>query len=136
MNHSMQIHARIYFAVYCFSYMCICSHNFSIMYQRSNVQEGNFRKRGALGGENSLTGAVRGMARGGPEQGQGQGLKKITPHPGPLTRARRGIESGACQLQGTGGPVMNTRLVGSGNKQMSHYHVSETGTSIGNVNEE
>jgi len=44
---------------------CICSLNYSIMYQKSNVREGNIRKSGALGGENSLTGgAVRGIERG------------------------------------------------------------------------
>jgi len=48
---------------------CICSHNYSIMYQKSNVGEGNIRKCGALGGENSLTGAVRGIERGGGRDG-------------------------------------------------------------------
>ena len=53
---------------------CICSHNYSIMYQKSNVGEGNIRKSGALGGENSLRGAVRGIERGrGMDRGRGRG---------------------------------------------------------------
>ena len=34
------------------------------MYQKSNVREGNIRKSGALGGENSLTGAWTGAGAG------------------------------------------------------------------------
>jgi len=54
---------------------CICSYNYSIIYQKSNVQEGNIRKSGALGGANSLTGgAVRGIERGaGLDRGRGRG---------------------------------------------------------------
>ena len=53
---------------------CICSHNYSIMYQKSNVREGNIRKSRALGGENSLTGAVRAIERGGGlDGGRGRG---------------------------------------------------------------
>jgi len=55
---------------------CLCSHNYSIMYQKSNVGEGNIRKSG----------------------GRGQGLKKKTPHPGPLTGAGRGIAAGAARF--------------------------------------
>ena len=40
--------------------MCICSHNYSIMYQKRNVGEGNIGKSGALGGENSLMGGCSG----------------------------------------------------------------------------
>jgi len=39
---------------------CICSHNYSIMYQKSKVREGNIQKSGAQGGENSLTGGCSG----------------------------------------------------------------------------
>jgi len=75
---------------------CICSHNYSIMYQKSNVREGNIRKSGALGGESSLTGGCSGHCTWrGPGRGQGQGFKEKTPRAGPLTGAGRGIRAGA-----------------------------------------
>ena len=54
MNHSMQINP-----VYNLRYLVfeICSHNYSFMYQKRKVREGNIRKRGAPGGESSLTGS-------------------------------------------------------------------------------
>jgi len=58
----------------CIPGTCICSHNYSIMYQKSNIEEGNIQKSGALGGENSLTEAVRGIERGrGLDGGRGRG---------------------------------------------------------------
>jgi len=71
MNHSMQINR-----VYTLRYVVfdICSDNYSIMYQKSNAQEENIRKRRAQGGENSLTGGCPGHStRWGPGQAQGQG---------------------------------------------------------------
>jgi len=41
-----------------------CSHNYSIMYQKRNVREGNIGKTGAPGGENSLTGGCSGHCPG------------------------------------------------------------------------
>jgi len=70
----------------------ICSHNYSIMYQKSNVRDGNKRKSRALGGEKSLTGAWTGA---------GAGVEKTKkPHPGPLTGAGREIELWAGQFRG------------------------------------
>jgi len=57
MNHSMQINAIYILRSVVFD---ICSHNYSIMYQKSNVREGNIQKGGAPGGENSLTGGCLG----------------------------------------------------------------------------
>jgi len=72
MNHSMKIHP-----VYILRYVVfdICLHNYSIIYQKSNLGEGNIRKRGAPGGENSLTGgAVQGIEQGGGlDRGRGRG---------------------------------------------------------------
>jgi len=69
---------------------CICLHNYSIMNQKSNIREGNIRKSGALGRENSLTVGCSGHCPGrGPGRGPGQGLKKKSP-----TAAGRGIEAG------------------------------------------
>ena len=77
----------------------------------------NIRKRGALGGESSLTGGCSGHWTGrGPGRGQGQGLKKKTPRPGPLTGAGRGIETGARRFRGPRGPVTNTRT-GKGHRE-------------------
>jgi len=57
--------------------MCICSLNYSIMYQKSNVQEGNLRKGGALGRENSLTGGLFGaLNRARAWTGAGPGVEK------------------------------------------------------------
>jgi len=84
---------------------CICSHNYSIMYQQSNVREGNIHKSGALGGDNSLTGGCSGHLTGrGPGRGLGQGLKERTPRPGPLTEAGRGIEVGVHRFRAPEAP--------------------------------
>ena len=42
----------------------ICLHNYSMIYQKKNVREGNIRKSVAPGGENSLTGGLFGALNG------------------------------------------------------------------------
>ena len=70
---------------------CICSHNYSIMYQKSNVREGNIRKSGALGGENSLTGGLFGALNGaGAWTGAGAGVKKKNAPPWAVDRGGAG----------------------------------------------
>ena len=91
---------------------CICSHNYSIIYEESNVQEGNIRKGGAFSGESLLTGSCSGHWTGRePGQGAGAGVENKTPRPGLLTRAGRGIEAGAGQFRGPRGPVTNSSTV-------------------------
>jgi len=81
---------------------CIRSHNYSIMYQKSNVREGNIPKSGAPGGENSLRGGCSGLGTGrGPGRGQGQGLKKKPP---PWAIDQGGVGNG-----GPGPPVLGPR---------------------------
>jgi len=86
MNHSMQINARIYFEVCAFWYTCICSHNYSIMYQKSNVREGNIRTGGAQGGENSLTGLFGAWNGAGAWTGPGAGVEKGNALPQAINR--------------------------------------------------
>jgi len=71
--------------VYTLTYLvfCICSHNYSIIYQKRNVREGNIGKSRAPGGESSLRGGCTGHSTGRePRRVQGQGLKIQTPAPG------------------------------------------------------
>jgi len=66
----------------------ICSHNYSIIYQKSKVREGNIRKSRAPGGDNSVMGALSGaLNRAGAWTGAGVGGGKKTPRPGLLTGA-------------------------------------------------
>jgi len=60
----------------------ICSHNYSFMYQKSMVPQGNIRKSEAPGGENSLTeGLSQGLNRAGACTGGAAGDdKKNTLH--------------------------------------------------------
>jgi len=68
------------------------------------------------------------MFKRGPGQGQGKGLKQKTPGHGPLTGAGRGIEAGARQFWGPGGPITNTNLThGHQYHQDPKFHVGRKG---------
>jgi len=70
---------------------CICSHNYSIMYQKSNVREGNIGKSRALGGENSLTGGLFGALNGaGAWTGAGAEVEKKNAPPRAIGLGRAG----------------------------------------------
>jgi len=71
------------------------------MYQKTNVQEGNIRKSGALSGENSLTGGCSWALNGaGAWAGAGAGVDKTNAPHRAIDRGGAGIGVGARRFRG------------------------------------
>ena len=69
----------------------ICSRNYSIMYQKSNVREGNIRKSGASGRRKFIDGELfEGLNGAGGWTGAGAGVEKKNAPPRAIDRGGGG----------------------------------------------
>ena len=78
---------------------------------KEQCSRGEYTKKRGPGRRKFIDGGLFGALNGaGAWPGAGAGVKKKTPHPGPMTGAGRGIEAGARRFRGPGGPVTNTNI--------------------------